>query len=69
MLMIQCENCRWSSRDYDYYENQIFYNCPVLQLEYIYEMDNCRFYEQLLKGYNFKPLTNTLEKKDKPPTL
>lgn len=67
--MIQCEHCRYSVLEV--YEDQVYYNCPLLQLEYITEWnnwDNCSHYEPLLKYYDLKSLTNTLEEKDKPPT-
>lgn len=65
--MIQCECCQRGVREV--YENQVYYNCPYLQLECIQEWDGCPYYKPLLKEYSLKPLINTLEEKDKTPTL
>lgn len=65
--MIQCEHCRYSVLEV--YEDQVYYNCPLLQLECLTKWDNCSHYESLLKYDDLKSLTNTLEEKDKTPTL
>lgn len=64
--MIQCEHCQYSALEI--YEDQVYYNCPLLQLECLTVWDNCHYYKPLLKQYNLKSLTNTLEEKDKPLT-
>ena len=64
--MIQCEHCQHSVPEV--YEDQIYYNCPLLQLECLRIWDNCHYYKPLLKYYDLKSLTNTLEKKDEPLT-
>ena len=60
--MIQCEHCRYSVLEI--YEDQVCYNCPLLQLEYLTKWDNCHYYEPLLKYYDLKSLTNTLEESE-----
>ena len=64
--MIQCKDCQYGEREV--YEDQIFYNCSFLHLVCLYQWDNCDFYKPLPKKYDLKSLTNTLEKKDDPPT-